>query len=40
VPVTAEITAWVKEWPTLVKIGELLERRGVVVPCATRLLRG
>ena len=31
VPVKAEITGWVKDDLTLVKIGELLERRGIVV---------
>ena len=40
VPVKAEITGWVKDDLTLVKIGELLERRGIVgaVPdaCAVR----
>ena len=35
VPVTAEITGWVKDDLTLVKIGELLERRGIVVPYRT-----
>ena len=31
VPVTAEVTGWVKGGLTLVKIGELLERRGTAV---------
>jgi hypothetical protein len=35
VPVTAEITGWVKDGLTLVKIGELLERRGTAVPYRT-----
>src|SRR5271165_5128477 len=35
VPVTAEVTGWVKDGVTLVKIGELLERRGMVVPYRT-----
>ena len=35
VPVAAEVTGWVKDGVTLVKIGELLERRGVVVPYRT-----
>jgi len=35
VPVTAEITGWVKDGLTLVKIGELLKRRGIVVPYRT-----
>src|SRR6266571_7531001 len=35
VPVKAEITGWVKDDLTLVKIGELLERRGIVVPYRT-----
>jgi hypothetical protein len=33
--VKADVTAWVKEGLTLVKIGELLERRGTVVPYRT-----
>ena len=35
VPVKAEIAGWVKDDLTLVKIGELLERRGIVVPYRT-----
>jgi transposase len=35
VPVTAEVTGWVKDGLTLVKIGELVERRGIVVPYRT-----
>ena len=35
VPVRDEITGWVKQDLTLVKIGELLQRRGVVVPYRT-----
>ena len=35
VPVTAEIAGWVKDDLTLVKIGELLARRGIVVPYRT-----
>ena len=35
VPVTAEVTGWVKDGLTLVKIGELLEHRGMVVPYRT-----
>ncbi len=35
VPVKADITAWVKQDLTLVKTGELLERRGIVVPYRT-----
>src|SRR5258708_589105 len=35
VPVTAEIAGWVKDDLTLVKIGEMVERRGIVVPCRT-----
>jgi len=35
VPVKAEITRWVKDDLTLVKIGEFLQRRGVVVPYRT-----
>jgi hypothetical protein len=35
VPVKAEITGWVEGGLTLVKIGELLERRGIVVPYRT-----
>jgi Mu transposase, C-terminal domain/Integrase core domain len=35
VPVKAEVTGWVKAGLTLVKIGELLERRGIVVPYRT-----
>jgi transposase len=35
VPVTGDITGWVEDDLTLVKIGELLERRGVVVPYRT-----
>jgi hypothetical protein len=34
-PVKAEVTGWVKDGLTLVKIGELLERRGIVVPYRT-----
>jgi transposase len=34
-PVQAEITGWVKDGLTLVKTGELLERRGIVVPYRT-----
>ena len=34
-PVKAEITRWVKDDLTLVKIGEFLQRRGVVVPYRT-----
>src|SRR6516162_6847861 len=34
-PVKAEITAWVKDGLTLVKIGELLERSGTAVPYRT-----
>jgi hypothetical protein len=30
-----EVTAWVKDGLMLVKIGELLERSGTVVPCRT-----
>ena len=35
VPVTAEVTGWVKDGLTLVKIGELVERRGIAVPYRT-----
>jgi len=35
VPVKAEVTGWVKDGLTLVKIGELLERRGTAVPYRT-----
>jgi len=35
VPVKAEITGWVKDGLTLVKIGEMLERRGTAVPYRT-----
>jgi Integrase core domain len=35
VPVKTEITAWVKDGLTLVKIGEFLERRGTAVPYRT-----
>ena len=35
VPVKAEIAGWVEDGLTLVKIGELLERRAVVVPYRT-----
>jgi Integrase core domain len=35
VPVKAEITGWVKDGLTLVKIGEFLERRGTAVPYRT-----
>jgi transposase len=35
VPVTGDIAGWVKDDLTLVKIGELLERRGIVVPYRT-----
>ena len=35
VPVQDEITRWVKDDLTLVRIGELLERRGIVVPYRT-----
>src|SRR5262245_996574 len=35
VPVKAEITGWVKDGLTLVKTGEMLERRGIVVPYRT-----
>jgi hypothetical protein len=35
VPVKADVTAWVKDGLTLVKIGELLERRGTAVPYRT-----
>src|SRR5450755_106992 len=35
VPVTGDIRGWVKQDLTLVRIGELLERRGVVVPYRT-----
>ena len=34
-PVKADVTGWVKDGLTLVKIGELLERRGTVVPYRT-----
>jgi len=34
-PVEAEIAGWVRDDLTLVKIGELLERRGIVVPYRT-----
>ena len=35
VPVQGEIAGWVKDGLTLVKTGELLERRGIVVPYRT-----
>src|SRR6266702_3574724 len=35
VPVRAEVAGWVEDGLTLVKIGEMLERRGVVVPYRT-----
>jgi transposase len=35
VPVQAEVTGWVKDGLTLVKIGELVERRGIAVPYRT-----
>ena len=35
VPVRAEVTGWVKDGLTLVKIGELVERRGIAVPYRT-----
>src|SRR6266700_7438290 len=35
VPVAAEVTGWVKDGLTLVKIGELVERRGIAVPYRT-----
>ena len=37
-PVTTEITGWVKDGLTVVKIGELLERRGTAVPYPYRTL--
>lgn len=35
IPVTSDISGWVKDDVTLVKIGELLERRGIMVPYRT-----
>ena len=35
VPVRAEVAGWAEDGLTLVKIGELLERRGIVVPYRT-----